>query len=194
MYFTVNVGGTKFDIGEDTLNKMDYFEALLRWPSSDIFVDRCPDSFKLILDFVLYGEFPVEIVKHIGLMRTKLLSDINFYGVHETAIYFIITEHSFPYVVTTSSIRGKWGEIIKEYKRLKLKDFDVLRASLIGNNKEFKECLIRELKIKAGSFFRDGYLIKIQDHLNDFIKYIIWKDGCIVQDEFEDHCDSVLNI
>ena len=83
MFTTINIRGTKFDVNNDTLKKMDYFEALLsRWESGEIVIDRCPESFGHILDFLVYGYI---VLDQNSLVRRKMISDAVYYGVHDIA-------------------------------------------------------------------------------------------------------------
>lgn len=77
MFTTINVRGTKFDVSNDMLKRMPYFEALLeRWSPADTVIDRCPESFRHILDFLVYGEFR----EVDGFMAMKLAKDSEYYG------------------------------------------------------------------------------------------------------------------
>jgi hypothetical protein len=77
----LNLQGTKYEINEYTLEKIDYFEALLkRWPRKEIVIDRCPVSFKYILDFLIYGKVDPKATSD-PFMKMKIISDIDFYGV-----------------------------------------------------------------------------------------------------------------
>ena len=116
MFTTINIRGTKFDVNNDTLKKMDYFEALLsRWESGEIFIDRCPESFGHILDFLVYGNI---FLDQKSLLRGKIISDAVYYRVHDIADRLIPPGfHSHRPTM----------EIFIQFK-------DLLNASLIGEN------------------------------------------------------------
>lgn len=79
-----NVGGTVFSMLESTIAvKGSYFESILstdisciRDKDGNIFIDRSPVYFSLILDYLRSGE----IVLDVGTNRNLLLTEINYYG------------------------------------------------------------------------------------------------------------------
>ena len=83
----VVVLGKKFTVSKLILSKLDYFNAIFqRWDNKEecIYIsDRCPDSFKLVLDYLIYDTcIPV---KHSYGSMVKFISDCTYYGAHSVA-------------------------------------------------------------------------------------------------------------
>ena len=126
MFTTINIRGTKFDVNNDTLEKMSYFKALLssRWSSNDCVIDRCPESFRRIIDFLVYDNMVLD-VNHENTgksenMRSKIISDSCYYGVGGIADF---CSSNVPLV------GGNFSDV-----RVSSPSLDILRLSLIGDN------------------------------------------------------------
>ena len=184
MFKTVNIRGIKFDVSDDTLNKMSYFEDILsRCSTGDIFIDRCPESFKNILDFLVYGVFTDHVTED-EFMRTKTLSDINYYGVPNTAMVFI-RENSIP--VFNSNRRVNTGRGTIDISPLSfsfvIEDIGVWKASLVGDNKDFGKEIIKVLPPFTGYVSGDPNNKLNGISVSEFIAYVVENDGvCVISD------------
>lgn len=117
-FTTINIRGTKFDVTNDTLEKMAYFKSLIssNWVSEDNVIDRCPESFRHILDFIMYGG----LERCDEFMINKITLDSCYYGVSGIVDRIGLGE---------SCIHGDWSSV-----RI---DVDICALSLIGDYKTF---------------------------------------------------------
>lgn len=82
---TINIRGTLFEVDVETLGKMSYFklswETLILGFESKV-INRCPDSFRHILDLLGYGIIDESLGNKDPFMLKKIHLDIEFYGVN----------------------------------------------------------------------------------------------------------------
>eukprot|EP00494_Astrolonche_serrata_P027018 UN27281 len=78
----LNVGGTKFETSWDTLKICNYFQNLLNKgykKLNEYFIDRDPDSFKYILQFLRTKKLPIHTMS--AYARETLLEEAKYFYV-----------------------------------------------------------------------------------------------------------------
>jgi hypothetical protein len=87
----LNVGGTLFEIGRAALQRhpLSYFGLLLegevREDRQSYFIDRSPEGFELILDYLRGEDLTVRLMQTEQVVLSKLLREATFYGLTELA-------------------------------------------------------------------------------------------------------------
>lgn len=184
MYVKVNVRGKEFNIHEDTLKRMSYFECMTSGRfSSDFQLERCPISFGHILDFLVYDTFFSSSWGRDLDMRNKILKDIVYYGVPgaldsfggNTALQKITVygEKDTLNVFGSDAMVQRSGthrnaDIVYEVLCL-----DSWMAALIGDNRRFRIALLETLKCQF-SYKKDDDMMVL-----DVVKYVIGNDGLL---------------
>ena len=94
---SVDLRGRIFKVNRDTLNKMTFFREIIESDGdiSNIYLDRSPDTFEHILDFLKYGVFPgqssgMNIARLIESIQTIMfIKDSGLYGVSGVADIYV---------------------------------------------------------------------------------------------------------
>lgn len=184
MYVKVNIRGTEFNIHDDTLKRMSYFEAMTSGRfCSDFQIERCPVSFGHIIDFLVYGTFfSSSWGRDLG-MRNKVLKDIVYYGVPDALDAFggdtslqsirVYGEHD------ALNVFGRDASVQRADRKhsvdivYKVVCLDTWMASLIGDNRRFRVSLLETLK-RHFSYKKDDDMMVL-----DVVRYALMNDGIL---------------
>lgn len=197
MFTTINVRGTKFDVNNDTLRSMPYFGALLaRWSPEDMVIDRCPESFRHILDFLVYGYLDRDALRTDVIK--KIISDADFYGTEGVADEVYrgpFFTGSFPSytcdpIVLRAAASGHNPDTLSRVIESIIETLDVLIGAGRNNHDEIDETKWVLCSSCSGEMAAKD-LTPLRYH-REIVAYAIDRDGTFsMWDYLADRCDFV---
>ncbi|KAJ3040084.1 hypothetical protein HK097_002651 [Rhizophlyctis rosea] len=138
---TLNVGGTLFTTSKDTLTaESEYFRALFSenfaspLHNGSIFIDRDPETFAHILQYLRTNRFPIFHNSNKGFdleLYANIRSDALFYGIDslvefiekkrfEEQVEVIVTQHTFSHDFISQTLSSKL--VIESVHRIEIEE------------------------------------------------------------------------